>query len=231
VPLGRVLSDMTLPLIDSWEIEPVKGAVYPVNTVCANPRCSSDAEHGHHLVRRSQIKGDVWWIRLPDMMVIGNVIGLCAPCHALVTNQGGKGGGHGAAIRWLDQALWWCDVQTGSHTGDIYYVPVAPCSAQVPFGNDLDIFRLDAAPTTCPTCGHTHQAPKKKHPARKRKTWTVQVPADEEDGAQVLDDIVDGVCAAFELDGGGALTRYHALARAGAFVLVNRTEIPEEAKG
>jgi hypothetical protein len=223
---------MTLPLIDSWDIQPVKGSPYPVNTVCANPTCSDDAEHGHHLVRRSQIGGDIWWIRLPDEIVIGNVIGLCAPCHALVTNQGGQGGGHGAAIRWLSHALWWCKVETEVARGAavLSYRPVAPCSSQVPFGDDLDILRLDAAPTTCPTCGHTH-APKKKHPARKRKTWTVQVPADTEDGAQVLDEIVDGICAAFELDDGGALTRYHALARAGAFVLVNRSAIPKEAKG
>jgi hypothetical protein len=220
---------MTLPLIDSWNVQPVKGAAYPVNTVCANPTCDNDAEHGHHLVRRTQIIGDVWWIRLPDMMVIGNVIGLCAPCHALVT---GDGRGHGAALRWISNALWWCEVRVEG--GTVTYFQIEPCTAQPPFGDDLDILRLDAAPTTCPTCGHTHGPPPKKgprKPARKRKTWTVQVPADEEDGAQVLDEIVDGVCAAFELDEGGALTRYHALARAGAFVLVNRSSIPKEAKG
>lgn len=225
---------MTLPLIDSWEIEPVKGKPYPVNTACANPTCRSDAEHGHHLVRRSQAIGDIWWIRLPDGIVIGNVIGLCAPCHALVTNQGGRGGGHGAALRWFDQALWWCGIQPGRYAGSsIRYIPTSPCSSQPPFGDDADILRLDPEPP-CPTCGRPHEAPKKKgpkRPARKRKTWTVQVPADEEDGAQVLDEIVDGVCAAFELDDGGALTRYHALARAGAFVLVNRSAIPKEAKG
>jgi hypothetical protein len=58
------------------------------------------------------------------------------------------------------------------------------------------------------------------------------VPADEEDGAQVMDDLVEGIVAAFDLQiDGGALTRYHALARAGAFVLVNASAIPKEAKG
>jgi hypothetical protein len=227
---------VTLPLIDSWDIQPVKGTTYRVNLTCANPRHHDPAEHGHHLVRRSQIIGDVWWIRLPDGIVIGNVIGLCAPCHALVTGQGGKGGGHGAAIRWIDGALWWCDVQVGTSTGAVSYLPVAPCSPQTPLGDDATILGLDVGPKECPTCGRSHEAPKKKGPkreARKRKTWTVQVPADEgEDGAQVLDEIVDGIVSAFELEiDGGALTRYHALARAGAFVLVNRSAIPEEAKG
>ena len=222
---------MTLPLIDSWDIQPVKGSAYRVNTTCANPLCENPAEHGHHLVRRSQIIGDQWWIRLPDGMVIGNVLGLCAPHHRDVT---GEGGGHKAAIRWNDSALWWCDVYGGSHTGAVSYMKVAPCSPTVPFGDDADILGLDVGPKECPTCGRSHEAPKKKgpkRPPRKRKTWTVQVPADEEDGAQVLDEIVEGISAAFELDDGGALTRYHALARAGAFVLVNRSAIPKEAKG
>jgi hypothetical protein len=224
---------VTLPLIDSWEIEPVKGAPYRVNTICANPRHKAMAEHGHHLVRRSQIIGDQWWIRLPDEIVIGNVVGLCAPCHALVTGQGGRGGGHGAAIRWIDNALWWCDVQTGSMTGAISYRPVGPLSFQTPHGDDATILGLDVGPEECPTCGRSKHSPKKgpKKTARKRKTWTVQVPADEEDGAQVLDEIVDGVSAAFDLTEGGALTRYHALTRAGAFVLQNQSAIPKEAKG
>ena len=229
---------MTLPLIDSWEIQPVKGERYPVNITCANPLCANPAEHGHHLVRRTQIIGDVWWIRLPDGIVIGNVIGLCAPCHALVTNQGGKGGGHGAAIRWIDNALWWCGIERGwdsqGFSTGISYVPVGICNPQTPLADDATILALDVGPRECPTCGRSHEAPKKKgprQPARKRKTWTVQVPADEEDGAQVLDEIVEGVSAAFGLEDGGALTRYHALARAGAFVLVNQSAIPEEAKG
>jgi hypothetical protein len=224
---------VTLPLLDSWEIQPVKGERYRVNTSCANPRCSRPAEHGHHLVRRSQVIGDVWWIRLPDGMVIGNVIGLCAPCHNLVTGQGGKGGGHGAAIRWIENALWWCDIEPTT-TGAVIYRPYAACSSQTPLGTDEAILGLDVGPKECPTCGRSHSAPKPgpKRSARKRKTWTVQVPADEEDGAQVLDDIVDGIVAAFDLDlDGGALTRYHALARGGAFIVVNAASIPKEAKG
>jgi len=224
---------MTLPLIDSWDIQPVKGAAYKVNADCANPRCRSAAEHGHHLSRRSQVIGDQWWIRLPDGLVIGNVIGLCAPCHALVTNQGGKGGGHGAAIRWIENALWWCDIEPTT-TGVVTYRPYAPCSWQTPHGDDATTLGLDVGPKECPTCGRSHEAPKKgpKRPARKRKTWTVQVPSDEEDGAQVMDEIVDGIVAAFDMElDGGALTRYHALSRAGAFVLVNRSAIPKEAKG
>jgi hypothetical protein len=96
------------------------------------------------------------------------------------------------------------------------------------------ILDLDVGPEECPTCGRSKHSPKKKEgrPARKRKTWTVHVPADEEDGAQVMDDLVEGIVAAFDLQiDGGALTRYHALARAGAFVLVNASAIPKEAKG
>lgn len=224
---------MTLPLIDSWNIQPVKGGLYPVNTTCANPFCDNDAEHGHHLVRRTKIIGNTWWVRLPGGIVIGNVIGLCAPCHALVTNQGGRGGGHGAAIRWINGDLWWCAVDEGDATSAILYVPLGICDPQTPHAGDDVILGLDTGPRPCPVCGHSSHGRKgPKREARKRKSWTVRVPDDEEDGAQVLDDIVDGIVAAFELDlDGGPLTRYHALARAGAFVLINQSEIPKEAKG
>jgi hypothetical protein len=162
-------------------------------------------------------------------MVIGNVLGLCALHHDEVT---GRIGGHKAAIRWEGRLLW-ANVRTLPF--GIEYEYEGPLDFQTPLGSDEAILDLpDIGPDECPTCHRSRKAPKgPKREARKRGTWTVAVPKDEEeDGAQILDDYVEALVHVFGLDpDGGRLTRYHGITRACAFVLVNESAIPKEAKG
>ena len=78
------------------------------------------------------------------------------------------------------------------------------------------------------------ERPKKrpKREARKRKTGTVQVPDDEEDGAIVLDEYIDTFVPLLGLDpDGGAMTRYHTITRMFAFALVHPHLLPNGKEG
>jgi hypothetical protein len=213
---------MTLSPVDSFDVEKVDGPPYKVDSRCCSPLCQRWADHAHHLFRRSR-QGEAKWVRLPDGTVTGNLVPLCARCHDLIT---GVGNGHVHAIRFHEDEYWFANVM-GSESGQVRYVLVAPLTWQPPRPGKEDQQVLNA----CPTCG-TVKKKKVRQPARKRKTWTVKVPADEqEDGARVMDDFVDALAYEFGFDpDGGALTRYHTLARACAFALLHKHEIPREAK-
>lgn len=213
---------MTLPPLDSFEVARIDGPRYKVGPHCCNPTCGRMAEHQHHLFRRSR-HGKADWMQLPDGTIRGNIVALCYPCHVDVT---GEVGGHKAAIRFHGDTFYWALPIPGHR---MTYELVAPIEPQPPTLGD-EVVEL-AEPESCPTCGRGKKKAQKREPARKRKSWTVQVPADEEDGAQVMDDYVEALCDIFELEaGGGALTRYHALTRAAAFTLVNRDQVPDDAK-
>lgn len=212
---------MTLPPLDTFDVRPVEGPKYKVGNRCASPMCNRFSDHAHHLFRRSR-HGNADWVELPDGVVVGNRVPLCARCHELIT--GVPGAGHVHAIRWHEGQYWWANVTSQNMV--LQYHLVAPLSWQPPRPGEEAVEQINA----CPTCGKRRHARKPKT-ARKRKTWTVQVPADDEDGAQVMDDLVEALVPVFNIDpDGGAMTRYHTLARALAFTLVNRESIPEEAK-
>jgi hypothetical protein len=53
---------MTLPLVDSWNVRGIVGEKYTVGPRCSHPECERWADHAHHMVRRSQLKGDFNWV-------------------------------------------------------------------------------------------------------------------------------------------------------------------------
>lgn len=216
---------MTLPPLDSHDVETVEAARAVLPNDCCHPRCLNAADHAHHMFRRRRTRGGpANWVRLPDGTVCSNLVPLCAGHHLEVT---GDIGGHKAAIRYKDGRFWWVPVHHVG-LGPVYdFVAGAPLKWQ-PTRADL-VARKDPE-EPCPACG-TRPRPKRPRQERKRKIWTVQVPSDEEDGAQVMDDYVEALIPIFNLDpNGGAMTRYHALTRALAFTIVNKDSVPEEAK-
>jgi len=215
---------MTLLPSESWNIAGVEGDRYTVGPYCDAPGCKRPVDHKHHLWRRSFLGGDFWWVRVPveasETTVIRNVVGLCWHHHDDVT---GQGGGHKAWIRWTPerQELAWMEAVDYGH-----WIQIGTLSLPAPSDH--------AAPATpgreaerCPTCGKL----KRKHedhehepqPRRPRRTWTIKVPDDKENGAEVLNELVEACAEIFGHDEYRSATRrYYTVAQALALVLQNR---------
>jgi hypothetical protein len=216
----------------------VKGPSFKVGPKCANPRCHNGgrrwAEHAHHIFRRSALGGDFKWVEI-DGFLVGNLTGLCVPCHNDVT---GEIGGHRAAIRWDARAkvFNWCRVV--GHGNEIEFLKVGPLDPQPPTPDSLTARASGPKHESeaCPFCGQTRR--RRKSPAstaagqrRRRKNWIVSVPGDSEDGAGILDAFVDDVA---ELLGAGEWDernrRYWALVHALAWLMQHREEFARDAK-
>lgn len=179
---------MTLSPTDSRNVVGLAGDAYPnfrVGPVCCAPDCSRFAEHAHHLWRRSQLGGPFDWVRLEDGTILGNKVPLCFDCHRRVTDNEVR-------IVWLHDKFWWCDHgvlligdQAISPQPPIHGKPTSVTRHSAPDG--------PASNPTCSECGrsmpHKHEGP--KEPKRRRKTWSITVPDDAEDGALVLDTLIE----------------------------------------
>jgi len=181
---------VTLPLVDTWNVRGLEGPKYKVGPHCAMPTCARFADHAHHMVRRSQLGGDYGWVEI-DGDRYANLVGLCADHHDAVT---GRVGGHRAAIRLVDGVFWWCELVEHTFTDEIEYVLVAELDDQPPTPETLAARAShESGPETCPYCGQTTRRRRGATGSqrRRRKTWGILVPDDDEDGAEVLDTLVD----------------------------------------
>lgn len=135
------------------------------------------------MFRRSLLAGAFDWVRLDDGTIVANKVALCHACHLLITDNQ-------ARIRWLDETFVWID-NNGILLGEL--------SPQPPIhGKPTSVTRHSApdGPASNPTCSecgrsmpHKHEGP--KEPKRRRKTWSITVPDDAEDGALVLDTLIE----------------------------------------
>jgi hypothetical protein len=152
--------------------------------------------------------------------VIRNVVGLCWHHHEDVTGVVGKG--HRAWIRWVpeDETFHWLEndgYDRWISIGTLSLPAPSEAAAPIPPGREAE---------RCPTCGrptrheHEHHEPQPKRP---RKTWTVRVPDDNEDGAAILDELVEIIAESIGAeDFTSALKRYHVLAPALVWVVQNQ---------
>lgn len=125
--------------------------------------CDAPGEEFHHLVPRSQRGSDV----------PANVIPLCRDCHRTWTDRGAGWEGVAAAIR--------CSL-----------TPLEAGYAQAVKGRAwLDRMYPAGDRTLCSRCKRPVKDTSKAEPARKRKRWVIAVPDDAEDGADVLDTLVE----------------------------------------
>src|SRR5262249_25087938 len=146
-----------------------------------------------------------------------------------------------AAIRFDEGLFVWCDVFDGGVGGDkVTYQPVAPLFPQPPTPDSL----AERTPGTgesesCPFCG---QEKRRRRPSasspqgrRRRKPWTVLAPDDSEDGAEVLDTLVDELAPllGYHTDDAKRLRqlRYFVLVPTLVYAHHNRADLVEAMKG
>lgn len=238
---------MTLLPSDQFGVSGWPGNAYKVNEVCAHPSCGKASVHAHHMWRRSFIRKDYDWVKLPDGTIIGNRVGLCQEHHDMVT---GEIGGYRAKLTWEAGIMWWeirvesAPAAAGDDLGwhvpkKILFVRVGPLSTQPPaVGRDADVARSlvdghveahgHVADEVCPTCGHHTKSPdepRAKLPRRNTKEWTISVPDDAEIGA----DVIEGMIEDFAIPLGATewssrLKRYHVLVAVLAWATANRSQ-------
>jgi hypothetical protein len=224
---------VTLAALDSWLVKGVKLGPkydYKVGPRCSNPECRRFAEHAHHIVRRSALAGDYAWVEI-DGKVVANKTGLCVPCHNDIT---GEVGGHKAAIRWIDGLFVWCLVSTGGHgLGEISYHPVGPIEPQPPTpdllaeqpGNPVESDH-------CPMCGQIKRRRRADATRRRRKTWIVKVPDESvEDGADVLDTLVENLALIIPNADAGMAGRYYVLVHSLAYSTMHSANFAQTLTG
>lgn len=226
---------MTLsPLEGLHFVKGVKGTAYKVGPVCANPGCNRFADHAHHIFRRSQLAGDYAWVELENQ-VYPNLCGLCVACHNDVT---GDVGGHKAAIKLgVASGSYFWNIVHVEH-GVVCYEHVGRLDPHPPTPQSLTEERAlgqeDRVSEHCPFCGQTKR--RRRDTAgpttrRRRKTWTVSVPDDAEDGAEILDTFVDEVAT---LLGAGEWDernrRYWALVHVLAWAMQQREQFAKDVR-
>lgn len=223
---------MTLLPVEA-PVRGIAGKRYTVGPRCANPVCARWADDPHHIFRRSALGGDFTWVEVAGWTV-GNITGLCWRCHRDVT---GEVGGHKNAIRLdLEQKIfYWCAVEQKPNR-ELVFLRVAPLEPQPPTPDALPSApSAQGASESCPFCGATKRpARPSATPAgerRRRKSWTVSVPDDAENGAEILDTFVDEIAA---LLGAGDWhernKRYWALVHALTWTMQQREQFEADVK-
>jgi len=162
---------------------------YKVGPLCSVPGCARLADHGHHLVRRSELGGPYFWVRMPDGNDVGNVTALCFSHHNDVTENRSH-------IQYADGIFYWCDDETHDRAKEL--VPQPPHLHT----DDETIAVLSGDSVieereVCPGCGRKLPKPKIETPQEEKKprgTWAIAIPMDErENGANVLDEMLETI--------------------------------------
>jgi len=206
---------MTLPAVDTWDVKGLRGPHYTVGPNCSNPTCRRLAEHAHHIIRRSALGSDYAWVEI-DGQVYANLTGVCPECHDDLT---GRVGGHKAAIRLVDALFLWCRVVDRP---DILYDPIGPIVPQPPSWESASDEEIASSGENCPTCGQKRRRSVSTHPHRRRKSWIVKVPAEhDENGAEVLDSLVENLVPLIPNADSSASGRYYVLVPVLAYALMD----------
>lgn len=225
---------MTLPIVDNKDtVEPMDGPKYLVGPNCCNPSCVRFADDAHHMFRRSGGFGPQDWIAI-DGYVTANKVGVCAACHRDLT---GRLGGHQAAIRWQadTKLFWWCLV--GEKGGLVAYHPTFPIEPQPPTPSSL-VERAPDNPSEsdpCPQCGQRRRRTPSTAGSRRglrRRSWTMKVPDEEvENGADVLDALLEGIAPLVPNGDATTTGRYYVVVAALAYANQDLTRFGEAFSG
>ena len=164
---------------------------------------------------RSWLRGQPYeWVRLPNDVTLANSIGLCTDHHKRVT---GDIGGHKSKIV----------LDLGEEFGGLNWYDAT--HADWKLVGPLLTYASPEGDERCPACGHVTHKGARPSSKRKAKTWTITVPDDEEDGAEVLDSYIEDFAGIFGFsDESARLRRYHVLARVLQWASVNRIDLIRE---
>lgn len=203
---------------DNWNVKERDDLPkYKVGPRCCHPDCNFLADHAHHLWRRSFGTRGAWveLVFLDPPVIVGNLVPLCWRHHEDVTVNK-------ARIEYLDTTdlfVW--------RVGDAVAEPLKP---QPPRWADqlLQTHVHDENEDVCSKCGRRRKTKDEMPPGEKRarKSWTIKVPDDAEDGADILDTLCDELADLFAMDHyTSQLQRYYVCAQAFALVLQNKEMI------
>jgi hypothetical protein len=176
---------MTLRPAETPRVRGLKGPHVTVGPRCSNPNCGKYADDPHHIWSRKMLGGPFEWVEVEGRTFV-NLTGVCRACHDDLT---GSGGGHRAKIEYEQGEFHWALVTPkGVHrTGLLVPQPPTPETLSRSLGQSPES-------ESCPFCG---QSPRRRSSllggGRRRKTWRVLVPDDAEDGAQILDTLVEDI--------------------------------------
>ena len=200
-PIHRKEEKLTnLPLANR-QVKGIDAPEYKLNDRCPVVGCSELGTERHHLWRRSFLIGDYWWVRLPNGEISGNCVYLCNTHHRKVTiNE--------CSIRMLDGVFHWCPLE--GNTVRLAWQPPIYSPEEFQMYHSVGIRPLhtpvhDHEAGECPTCHQRIKPPKPVTPPEERKprrTWSIAVPKDkQEDGADVLDTLIDEARKALDANG------------------------------
>jgi hypothetical protein len=192
---------MTFLPAPSRQVEGAPGPQIAPGYTCAMPACLLRAQERHHLWRRSALGGAYDWVLVNEDALVRNVADLCRKHHQDITENR-------AWIRLIDNQLVWCTLDLQDN-----WIAVAPLTFDV----NTDVI--------CEHCGQAKKRPKlggDQAKKRRSKTLSISVPDDKEDGAAVLDTLVESICDDLGYQGTKGLARYHALTAAAVFTLQHR---------
>jgi len=177
--------------------------------MCVAPGCISVAQQRHHLWPKSYLRGQPQeWVSVLGG-VLANSVGLCIRHHAEVT---GTLGGHVSKIVFAPRLRifeWW------ERVDDREWISRGPLRGQALVEPEPEARRVRREEGLCPTCGHVMREKLKTEnglPKRAAKTWSLLVPKDTEDGAEILDVYVEDLAVLMGLNPQSPrLLRYHVL--------------------
>lgn len=139
-----------------------------LNKVCGHPDCGEPTHDPHHIWPRSLITNDSWFVEITEedgVKVLPNIIGLCRPHHDDVEQ-------HRAWIRLEDGVFNWYDRDKEAQPEWVLVGPLTPQPGQVA---QVKKTRKKAGPTD----------------ARKSRFVRYRVPDDAENGAEVLEGLIE----------------------------------------
>lgn len=217
-----------LPTDDRVRTRGFKGPTYKVGPRCCNPQCSRFADQAHHMWRRSEIIRNYDWVEVDGVIYAGKV-GICVLCHNQLTENK-------MAIRLEGREFSWCLVSGSKTTGDLTFHPVGLIEPQPLTPELLATLAPDQGQGSeegCPFCGQRkRRRPGQGALGRRRASWLVKVPADaDEDGASLLDALVENMAPFVPNADTSAVGRYYVLVPVLAYAQMNVKNFVETMEG
>jgi hypothetical protein len=168
--------------LENLKVRGVPATKYPINETCAHPECTELSDDAHHCFPRSQIGNSSYFVEIiqgPEheaetKWVIAHVAGLCRTHHDGIER-------HDAWIKLEDDVFVWYDRDTETDlihdVGNGLWTLVGPLNPQP---------------------GSREGKPKRKQrlkgeARRKRRTISLRVPNDTENGGEIWDETFDRV--------------------------------------